>query len=235
MYLINNKNDDECSADVREKFDNNVAKLMSLGPNGRHWPETEPEHDDYCAETKRLNQHLDDYKTTCSSGPSKEFASIILFSLRRVTRQYCRKTAANKRKHTKLFAMYTCSNQLSNQTGECLEKYIDSLLSTVKLSTIEQKIPYTCCNYFELLKCTDDVFHSEVKCADSSETFQEFVRTIFDDIINVACGDYVEFSDKCQQLPILSLPVQRKNQKRPKSILIPLIEIWDQSASTKTN
>lgn len=90
-------------------------------------------------------------------------------------------------------------------------------------------------NYFELLKCTDDVFHSEVKCADSSETFQEFVRTIFDDIINVACGDYVEFSDKCQQLPILSLPVQRKNQKRPKSILIPLIEIWDQSASTKTN
>ena len=96
------------------------------------------------SETKRLNQHLDDYKTTCSSGPSKEFASIILFSLRRVTRQYCRKTHTNQRRHKKLFAMYKCSNQLSNQTGKCLEDYIDTLLSTVKLSTIQQKIPYTC-------------------------------------------------------------------------------------------
>lgn len=87
-------------------------------------------------------------------------------------------------------------------------------------------------NYFELLKCTDDVFHSDQKCADSSETFQEFVRTIFDDIINVACGDYLEFSDKCQQLPLLSKPL--KNKKRPKSILIPLIEIWDQSANWNT-
>nr|XP_027205622.1 uncharacterized protein LOC113799220 [Dermatophagoides pteronyssinus] len=223
--------EDKCLDDVKEKFDINVAKLMSLGRNGRRWPETESEHDSYCAETKRLNQHLDDYKTTCSSGPSKEFASIILFSLRRVTRQYCRKTHTNQRRHKKLFAMYKCSNQLSNQTGKCLEDYIDTLLSTVKLSTIQQKIPYTCCNYFELLKCTDDVFHSDQKCADSSETFQEFVRTIFDDIINVACGDYLEFSDKCQQLPLLTKPSLLKNKKRPKSILIPLIEIWDQSAN----
>ncbi|OTF72021.1 hypothetical protein BLA29_009785, partial [Euroglyphus maynei] len=152
-------------------------------------------------ETKRLNQHLDDYKTTCSSGPSKEFASIILFSLRRVTRQYCRKTPANIRRHKKLFAIKIIDDSTENSL------YI---------------------NYFELLKCTDNIFHSNVKCADSSETFQEFVRTIFDDIINVACGDYVEFSDKCQQLPLLPKP-DSKRIKRPKSILLPLIEIWDQS------
>lgn len=47
-----NKNkeiNNQCLDDVKEKFDNNVAKLMSLGPNGRRWPETEIEHDAYCA------------------------------------------------------------------------------------------------------------------------------------------------------------------------------------------
>ena len=41
--------EDKCLDDVKEKFDINVAKLMSLGRNGRRWPETESEHDSYCA------------------------------------------------------------------------------------------------------------------------------------------------------------------------------------------
>lgn len=62
-------------------------------------------------------------------------------------------------------------------------------------------------------------------CSRQSEPFLDFVRSIFDDIVNLTCTDYTENSDKCNQLD--EPPQKDKSMKRTKSFIMPLMNIWE--------
>lgn len=85
--------------------------------------------------------------------------------------------------------------------------------------------------YIKLLDCFRTTFQSAEKCQKHSEAFLDFVRSIFDDIVNLTCNDYSESSDKCDRLP--SPPSKDKSLKRTKSFLVPLMKIWESSETTK--
>lgn len=76
-----------------------------------------------------------------------------------------------------------------------------------------------------MLNCFEQAFLSVAKCRQESETFTDFVRSIFSDLVNLSCADYTENSDKCDRLA--EPPSKKKGILRTKSALIPLTEIWE--------
>lgn len=88
--------------------------------------------------------------------------------------------------------------------------------------------------YIKLLNCFRDSFDTATeKCKSQAENFLDFVRSIFDDIVNLTCTDYSEHSDKCDKMP--DPPQKDKAEKRNKSFLVPLMKIWENSDAVKKN
>lgn len=52
----------------------------------------------------------------------------------------------------------------------------------------------------------------------------DLVRNIFQGIVDVACGDYTENSDKCDA--IMETPKKGKNAPFFKSFVVPLSNVW---------
>ena len=84
--------------------------------------------------------------------------------------------------------------------------------------------------YIKLLECFEKSFHSVDKCKSQSEEFLNFVRSIFDDIVNLTCAEYTESSDKCEKLT--SPPSKDKSIKRTKSFMVPLMKVWESADTT---
>lgn len=76
-----------------------------------------------------------------------------------------------------------------------------------------------------MLECFESSIGDIDKCKLQSEPFLDFVRSIFDDIVNLTCTDYNETTDKCSLLP--DPPVKDKSMKRTKSFILPLLHIWE--------
>ena len=82
-----------------------------------------------------------------------------------------------------------------------------------------------CSQYIKLLECFESSINEIDHCKLQSEPFLDFVRSIFDDIVNLTCTDYQESNDKCSQLP--EPPIKDKSVKRTKSFIMPLMHVWE--------
>lgn len=71
------------------------------------------------------------------------------------------------------------------------------------------------------------------KCRSQSEPFLDFIRSIFDDIVNLTCSEYNENNDKCDHMP--EPPVKDKSMKRTKSFILPLMHVWQSADNPKNN
>jgi len=79
-------------------------------------------------------------------------------------------------------------------------------------------------DYFKMLDCLEGV--TQVDCNhDATGAIQDFVRSVFQGIVDVSCGDFVENSDKCDRLP--AAPKKRKSDKATKTYFLPLVELWN--------
>ena len=86
------------------------------------------------------------------------------------------------------------------------------------------RMGYACCHYWKLLGCMSTI--NRAKCtAKEASSIEEFIRNIFDSLINVSCGDFVEASDRCDTLPVA--PKRRKVDKDTKTFFLPLVELWN--------
>lgn len=62
--------------------------------------------------------------------------------------------------------------------------------------------------------------------AKATNTIQEFVRNIFQSIVDVACGGYEEHSDRCESLK--APPKKSKTDvAEAKTFFVPLVELFN--------
>ncbi|OTF70198.1 hypothetical protein BLA29_006975 [Euroglyphus maynei] len=82
-----------------------------------------------------------------------------------------------------------------------------------------------------MLKCFEKEFDKIPDCNESADIFINFIRQIFDDIVNLSCQDYTESTDRCEHLG--RPPVKEKKLKHYKSFILPLLDIWNQVDNQK--
>lgn len=163
---------------------------------------------------------MKEYIGKCLEGTAKQFGNVILFSYRTAVKQYC--NGKSKRKDS-IVIMAKCMNRNQKAGHACLAKYVDSLQRGKRAEPKSNRIGYSCCDYFKFLTCLENVTRGN--CSETeSEKIQEFVRNLFQGIINTACGDFQENSDKCDKIP--PPPKKRKSDKSYKSYFLPLVELW---------
>lgn len=157
----------------------------------------------------------------CLSGTAKQFGNVILFSYRTSVKQYC--NLKSKRRSESMVVMGKCMNQNQKAGHKCLAKYVESLQRGKRAEPKSNRIGYSCCEYFTFLSCLEGV--TKANCTPKeTEKIQEFVRNLFNGIIDMACGTFQENSDTCEKLP--PPPKKKKADKSYNSYFLPLVELW---------
>nr|XP_027205624.1 uncharacterized protein LOC113799222 [Dermatophagoides pteronyssinus] len=214
----------KCPQSILDSYDQDMARLMTIGQ--RIWPESFQESKTFCVESRHLFDKITNYKNRCSTGTAKQFTSVIIYSIQRAHKTYCPNKATKKAMN--FFRLQSCTNRVTNQTARCLNHYNEQL-QAIKRAPVPKQIPHVCCQYFEMLKCFEKEYEKLPNCSDSAEIFLNFVRQIFDDIVNLSCQDYTESSDRCDHLgqpPSIPM-IKDKNWKHFKSFILPLVDIWN--------
>ncbi|KAH9405752.1 hypothetical protein TYRP_014048 [Tyrophagus putrescentiae] len=128
----------KCNEQYLQETDNVVAKLLSFGPNGRPFPENDKELKSYCQETTQLADQVDRFFRDCYQKDIRDMASVMVYSLKRVLRQFCSsKGSRNSRVARLLESAHShvesmkCSTDVL-ESVPCLRKNKDFLLSFVR-------------------------------------------------------------------------------------------------------
>ncbi len=74
---------------------------------------------------------------------SKQTISVILYSIKSLINQYCKKNA-NSKKVEDLLSAASCANSATNEFNKCNIKYIDSLLAAQNTKEDRVKIAQMC-------------------------------------------------------------------------------------------
>ncbi|CAG2167406.1 unnamed protein product [Oppiella nova] len=114
-------------------------------------------------------------------------------------------------------------NRGSNEINKCYTKYIDGVLGA-KNAVDKRKIPHNCCEYFRIFSCSETRMRTVKGCTEQQiDITLDWIRSLFGNVIDLICSDYTEGSDKCSSLE--PVPKKRKNQRRPKSFMLPLVDL----------
>jgi len=95
----------------------------------------------YRREQYQLLLEVEDYKNQCLDQLSKQTISIILFSMKNLINQYCKR---NSRKVDDLLSAASCANSATNEFNKCNANYIDALLASQNTPDANMKIPQMC-------------------------------------------------------------------------------------------
>lgn len=177
----------------------------------------------------------------CYEGQTKQFMSIVVFSFRNVVKNSCGKKA--ERRFKDLMAMGKCSNFKNSTISSCLTNYIEKLQGTLQAKQ-DKRLPLVCwwvnqsdqlfgyqinttsvcciSDYYKFLGCLNDQVRPT--CPNQSESILDLIRNIFQGIVDVACGDYTENSDKCES--IIATPKKPNGAPFFKSFVVPLSSVW---------
>lgn len=137
-YQLNNP---ECNVKYQQKADLAVAKLMGYGPFGRKFPESYKQLASFCSETTELVDQIYTYFTKCYKQEIRDTSSVLLYSIRRNIRTFCRKKT---KKLAKLMDATSCLNK-GIHDDTCLQRYTNSTKQLIPLKMTDQmKIRHAC-------------------------------------------------------------------------------------------
>ena len=158
----------------------------------------------------------------CYEKTVQNMASVMVYNIRNTIRQYCAKKRS--RKTDELIVVGKCINEHLQQNDVCIVEFINATSQLIPLKEEKNKIPHTCCNYVQSMKCIKEHIRT-VPCAAQNETLlMEFLRKIFGPMVDLMCGDYSESNNKCRELGPAPKP-NKPNTKRYVSFVILLTDL----------
>ncbi|KAF7489368.1 hypothetical protein SSS_07826 [Sarcoptes scabiei] len=207
-FTINHSNSSSrIDCENRNQFDLNMAKLMTIGENGRDYPENFDDLKLFCRESKKLIHNVDKYKNLCFHGQWKQFVSIFIYSNRNAIKKFCTKSNENSKK---LLQTSKCINSNRKPINRCLSILTEEIESIRWIKSGIQKIPLLCCKYHKFHDCFMNVLEDDEQCQSKIDTISEFLRLVLGNLIENNCGEYNNESDRCSRIDsIIEKPSNR--------------------------
>ncbi|KAH9417944.1 hypothetical protein DERP_014407, partial [Dermatophagoides pteronyssinus] len=189
------------SKTIKFQTDLIMQRFVTFGPNGRKFPETNEQLNNYCDECNRLISKVEKYYEQCADGYNKNMAKISLYSLRHIMRTFCRSNNS--------------SNGKKKQTNQQRK-------SAKKLKRLMALTP--CLNRHRLnITCLD-------RFAERSWPLVDAPIDIFQNVINALCiSENISDTDRCEKLEAKRPKFKNPNDINPdykfKSFLMAATEI----------
>lgn len=157
-YAKRNETNKNCNDERKSQTDLIVQYFITFGKNGRSFPETFTQLNDFCDESKQSLEKIEKYYLECESKYNQDLSKIGVYSLRHIIRTFCRlkpsdidttnKHQSNRRKKSmkklkRLLAVAPCLNRY-NLNFKCLDRYAERSWPLVKAPIGNRKISYIC-------------------------------------------------------------------------------------------
>jgi len=206
-------------------LDAKVSKLFVLGDE-RKWPEDDATLKVFCKDTKKHESDVKDYAKRCMRGLGKSIASVVSYSISKVSKQLC----STKRRRAEFKKQGPCGNADMKGTTKCMQGWNTAISIAKQYPDDKMKLPLVCCHYYIFKDCTIKVFEKvgAPKCNEKSNDFYEDVisRSAID-TLKLMCGEFAdEGSDKCDGL-LKKYEQLPKITTKWKSPLLPLMELLE--------
>jgi hypothetical protein len=222
--------DAKCTEERRINVELAVAKVMSFGPHGRPFPDTPENLETYCSEGSKLLYEVESYIRECIPKKIADVTIVIMYSIKgSFVRKYCSPGKKNKKEAVQLMKMAPCINEHLLRDESCIIQFINDTKPLVNIQEDELKIPYTCCNYVKTLQCINGKIDKQTCLQQNRDEIMDIVRGPFAAINDIVCGDYNEFTDRCETIGPAPLPLA-PNEKHYDTYLFLLTDVL---ASTK--
>jgi hypothetical protein len=154
----------------------------------------------------------------------KQVVSLIIFSVRKEQKVICKKSPTPSKDVSDLIASGKCINKARPQLESCANETMDRLLN-IKFAEEKIRIPLLCCEIPKLKQCLLSAMSRVDICTDKhQETLLKHARVVTGNALQLACSEYREGSAKCDSLKLPNVQ-KRKGQKRPKSFIVPIINL----------
>lgn len=207
-----------CNSKTEKETEEMVGRILTIGTK-RPFPENKAELKEYCKEQAILIDKVEQYKTQCLKGQSKNIVSVITYSIKSTTNGYCKNP--NSKRATELVDSAKCANRATY--GKCQHEFIDRIWSTESLKS-QDKLAHTCCGYVDVAKCIRIQSKGVPECTEKRiELNHQYIKRFFDAAVDVICGDYNESTDKCDKLRKPSKP--KTGRTYPPSFYGPLVKV----------
>lgn len=216
-----------CSTTEVIQIDRTVARLLPFGPNGRSMPENVSQLKRFCPESKELTNKIETFLKKCYTQEMFQTGKLALYPATKSVQQFCPKNG-NKRvskRVEKIMKVSPCINKYLNPNDTCANKFIDNLEVITKTIVDDKlKLPYVCCSAVNVLQCIEDMIDRQRCARENKKVILDFMGTSSGDFFNIACGDWNDSTDKCDQLAPLKRSSPNKFTSR---YLTPVFLVMD--------
>jgi len=222
--LVSGQKQLPCNKNTHDEVDRILSRINPLGNPDVEFPETVAESRKNCNQLRKPMALLEDLNRRCMKGLFKEVVSIVIFSVKKKRRNICGKRPTAELRD--LLEAGKCVNKGRKQIENCANRGIDNFLG---IKNVEQnvKIPLVCCEISKVKGCMVNVMSKESTCTEKhKETLLSHFEGLSGNALKLACNDYEENGEKCNKLKGINLRLN-KGQKRPKSLLTPVIELFE--------
>lgn len=179
------------------------------------------------SESESLINELSLFINKCYKPEIRDMVKILIFSVKNMIKQFCKKRS---KKLSELLIVAKCVNEeITND--RCMHNFINKTSTFQYLSDDKKKLPYTCCEYNAALNCVENMIESIPCAAKNIQVTMDFVKGLFGNIANFACGEYSESTTRCEELGPPKVPLSLTKPKKYETFMFVLIDLLESMES----
>jgi len=210
-----------CNETMRLGVDVCGQELFLIGDlNKEKLPETLEEMETHCNGLRSAQRCITNYSNSCLQAMPKQVTSLLVKGATSEIGHMCNTTELRQ----EFISHSQCFNKDFGNLHFCMENYIDKLQGLHKAKK-EDKIPLTCCNYYNFRNCIMERLgkNGNICAQPDLDYMSNMLKGYSIDVLDLLCGHTPPNSDLCN---VLISPDKDAGMVRTKSILPPLVHVF---------